>query len=183
MKVYLDTGVFVDYLTYHGFLGSFLRKKGRRNRTVQQLHQDVSDCLDKISKCPDGFTSCLAMYEAEEALFARLMKASRGLSHGKKFAITSSRTLNLQILTIKQVFKLRILDLTEKTFEEEQKQISLQIKGIRAGDSLHMTTAILNDADMIITTDKNLLALDKIFQNAKGTQMQCLDTNIAKRIL
>lgn len=183
MRVYLDTGVFVDYLSYPGYLGSVLRKKGRRNRNVQQLQQDVTDCLNRIHRKHVGFTSCLAMYEAEEALFARLMKISKGVPNGRKFAIPSSRTLNIQVLMVKKHFNLKILDLTEDIFQKELQNISLQIIGIRAGDSLHMTTAILNDADMIITTDKHLMALDRTFSNSKSTPIRCLDTNDAKQIL
>jgi hypothetical protein len=183
VKVYLDTGVFVDYLSYPSYLVLPLRKKGRRNRSIQQLQQDVNDCLSKISKKHEGFTSCLALYEAEEALFARLLKAAKGAPHGRNFAISSSRPLITQILTVKKLFNLRILDLTETTFQDEIKNINLQIEGIRAGDSLHMVTAILNDADMVITTDKHLIGLKNKFLNSKNSPITCYDTNQAKQFL
>ena len=183
MKVYLDTGVFVDYLIYRGHAGYFLRRRGRRNRTIQQLHQDVSECLDKIARKHDGFTSSLALYEAEETLFSRLMSFSKGIGNRRRFVIISSRSLSLQILTITSYHNLRILDLSENVFRRQLQETRLQMKGIRAADSLHMTTAILNNADIVITTDRHLLGLDKVFQNQNGTYIQCLDTNIAKNLL
>jgi predicted nucleic acid-binding protein len=183
VNVYLDTGVFVDYLIYRGHVGHFLRKRGRRNRTVQQLHLDVSECLDKIGKAHYGFTSCLTIYEAEEALFAHLMKSSKGIKNGKKFAVISSRSIGTQILVIKDYFKLQILDLSEDIIQKELKETDLQVRGIRAGDSLHVATAILNNADMIITTDYHLLALNGAFQNDAGKSIQCVDTNDARHLL
>lgn len=183
MRVYLDTGVFVDYLIYRGHAGHFLRKRGRRNRTIQQLHQDVSECLEKIEKSHSGFTSCLTLYEAEEALFAKLIKSSNGIKDGRRFAVISSRNLGAQMLAIRDYFGLGILDLSEDIILKELEQIDLQTRGIRAGDSLHVVTAIQNDAEMIITTDRHLLNLDKVFRNNAGTCIQCVDTNDAKHLL
>ena len=183
MRVYLDTGVFVDYLIYRGHAGYFLRKRGRRNRTIQQLHQDVSECLDKIGRAHNGLTSSLTLYEAEEALFSKLMKSSRGIKNRKKYVIMSSRSLSLQILAMKSHFNLQILDLSENVIEKQVRETGLQIRGIRAGDSLHIATAILNNADIIITTDRHLLNLHMVFQNQSGTYIQCLDTNVAKNLL
>jgi len=183
VRVYLDTGVFVDYLIYRGHAGQFLRKRGRRNRTVRQLHQDVSECLDKIGRAHHGFTSSLTLYEAEEALFSKLMKSCRGIKNRKKYVIISSRSLSVQILAIKSHFNLQIIDLSEHIIKKYVQETNLQIRGIRTADSLHMTTAILNNADIIVTTDRHLLRLDKVFQNRNGKQIKCLDTNIAKKLL
>lgn len=183
MKVYLDTGVFVDYLIYRGHAGHLLRRRGRRNRTVQQLHQDVSECLDKIGKKHDGFTSSLTLYEAEETLFSRLVRSSRGIRNRKRFLVISSRSLSVQILAIKSFHNLRILDLSESVIRKHVQETQLQTRGIRAADSMHMATAILNNADIVITTDRHLLGLNKVFQNQNGKYIQCQDTNVAKNLL
>ena len=93
MKVYLDTGVFVDYLTYRGVAGFFLRTRGRRNRPVQVLAEDVSECLQRISSGHEGFTSSLTFYEVEEALYTRLLKSSKGIQDRTRYVIASSRSL------------------------------------------------------------------------------------------
>ena len=183
MRVYLDTGVFVDYLIYRGHVGHFLRKKGRRNRSVRQLQQDATECLAKIAKSHEGFTSCLTFCEAEEALFSQLKRASKGIKDGNRFAVVSSRSSGLQILMIRDLFGLKILDLSEDVVEKEMKETALQMRGMRAGDSLHLITAITNNAEVIITTDKHLLSVNGVFQNNIGRGIQCLDTNAAKNLL
>lgn len=183
MKVYLDTGVFVDYLIYRGITGHFLRKRGRRNRSVKQLHQDVSMCLHKIGKMHDGFTSSLTLYEAEEALYSYLWKSTKGVRYRKAHVIISSRNVPLQVLAIKDRYNLQILDLSEDIVERHVGETRLIRLGVRAADSLHMVTAILNDADILISTDLHLLALNKTFQNQKGKYIECLDTNKAKNVL
>lgn len=183
MRVYLDTGVFVDYFVYHAHYGKLLRRKGRRNRTIQQLHQDVSECFNKIRTNHDGVTSCLTAYEAEDALFTETINSLKGVRDKRKMAVMSSCGITSQVMLVKQFFNLRMVDLTEREFVEKNKQIDLQFKGIEAGDSLHIATAILTDADLIISTDRHLLALNNTLKNSAGTTIQCLDTNDAKQIL
>ena len=183
MKVYLDTGVFVDYLIYRGHAGIFLRTRGRRNRPVQQLSADVAECFKIIQNSHEGFTSSLTLYEAEDALYSRLLKSSKGIEDRKRYIITSARSLIIQIFTIMEVFDLRLLNLSEDIIKRQVQEIDLQIRGIRAADSLHMATAIIHNADIIISTDRHLLNLNEVFNNQNKKQIKCLDTNEAKNYL
>ena len=79
MRVYLDTGVFIDYLINRSHAGHYLRKGARRGRTPGQLNKDVVSCLSKIGRKHEGFTSCLALYELEDALFTELKNAYKRL--------------------------------------------------------------------------------------------------------
>ena len=97
--------------------------------------------------------------------------------------IISSRSLSVQILAIKSYYNLRILDLSESVVIKQVQETQLQIRGIRAADSLHIATAILNNVDIVITTDRHLLGLNRVFQNQNGKYIQCLDTNVAKNLL
>ena len=183
MRVYLDTGVFVDYLIYRGHAGHFLRKRGRRNRSIRQLHQDVSECLDKIGKKHEGFTSSLTLYEVEEALYSNLWKSTKGVKNRKTHVIISSRDVPLQVLAIKDHYNLQILNLSEHIVKRHVGEIRLKMLGIRAADSLHMVTAIQNNTDILISTDLHLLNLNNVFQNPNGKYIQCLDTKDAKKTL
>jgi predicted nucleic acid-binding protein len=116
-------------------------------------------------------------------LFKHLKRSSKGIKNGSKFAIISSRSSGLQILTIKDYFGLKIVDLSEDVVEKELKETALQKRGIHVGDSLHMATAIVNNAEMIITTDRHLLSVSGIFQNNVGQRIKCLDTDCAKTML
>ena len=183
MRVYLDTGVFVDYLIYRGHAGHFLRKRGRRNRSVKQLHQDVSDCLNKIGKMHEGFTSSLTLYEVEEALYSHLWRSAKGVKDRKTHVIISSRCVPEQVLAIRDRYNLEILSLSENIVKRHVGETRLKTLSIRAADSLHMVTAILNNADILVSTDSHLLNLNNVFQNQKGKYIQCLDTNNAKNVL
>lgn len=183
MKAYLDTGVFIDYLIYRGHAGSFLREKGRRNRTKQQLSTDVTECLNKVQNSHEGFTSSLTLYEAEEALYLKLLKSSKGIEDRQRYIVSSSRSLIIQILAIMYQYNLQLLNLTEDIIKIQALNLELQIRGVRAADSLHMATAITNNADIIISTDKHLLNLNEIFENQNGTLIKCQDTYEAKNYL
>ncbi len=183
MRVYLDTGVFVDHLIYRSHAGNYLRTKGRRNRSIQQLSQDVSECLEKISRSHDGFTSSLTLYEVEDAMFEILQKSSKGIPDRNKYLILSCRCLISQVMITKESFKLNILDLSETTIKKITEEMELQRRGVRAADSLHMATAILNNIDLIVSTDKHILNLNNVFNNNNGVTIQCLDTDKAKLLL
>lgn len=183
MKAYLDTGVFIDYLIYRGHAGSFLREKGRRNRTIPQLSTDVAECLNKVQDSHEGFTSTLTLYEAEEALFSKLLKSSKGIEDRQRYIVSSSRNLIIQILAIMYQYDLQLLNLSEDIIRTQAQNLELQIRGVRAADSLHMATAITYNADLIISTDKHLLNLNEIFRNRNSTLIKCLDTNEAKNYL
>jgi predicted nucleic acid-binding protein len=125
----------------------------------------------------------LTFYEAEDTLFKHLKKSSKGIENGSKFAIISSRSSGLQIQTIKEYFDLEIVDLTEDVVEKELKETALQTRGIHVGDSLHIATAIVNNAEVIITTDRHLQSVSGVFQNNMGQIIRCLDTDAAKNLL
>ncbi len=183
MRIYLDTGVFVDYLIYRSHAGIFLRSKGRRNRTIQQLSDDVFECLKRISNSHDGFTSSLTLYEVENALYKRMSSSSKGIPDKKRFLVSSCRCLVYQTLIIKDIYNLEVLDISENTIKKLVEISEFQLRGVLAADSLHMATAILNNIDIILSTDKHLLALDQVFKNQNGTIIKCLDTDDAKNLL
>ncbi len=186
MKVYLDTGVFLDYLIYRGHAGLLLREKARRNRTIQQLSTDVTECLNKIQKSHEGFTSSLTLYEAEEALFSAILESSKSIiptPYKHRYIIMSSRIIIPQILTTIDSYDLELLNLSEDIIRRQAYDAELQKRGVRAGDSLHIVTAIISNADIIISTDEDLLCLNEIFTNQNGIPIKCLDTNDSKNCL
>jgi len=130
-----------------------------------------------------GITSSLTPFEAEDALFDEMSRSLKGKRDKRKKAVLGSSGISNQVLLIKQFYKLHMVDLREQEFIEKNRQINLQFNGIEAGDSLHMATAILNNADLVISTDKHMLSLNNNFRNSAGNIIQCLDTDGAKLIL
>jgi hypothetical protein len=81
MRVYLDTGVFIDYFINRSHVGHYLRTGSRRGRTPKKLNKDVISCLSRISRKHEGFTSNLTLYELEHALFTAMKNTYKGSSH------------------------------------------------------------------------------------------------------
>jgi hypothetical protein len=80
-------------------------------------------------------------------------------------------------------YNINILDLSKNTIKKLTEEIELQQRGIRVADSLHIATAILNNIELVISTDAHILGLNNIFINANGDRIQCLDTDKAKLLL
>lgn len=183
MRVYLDTGVFIDYLINKSHAGHYLRKGARRGRTPRELNKDVESCLSKISRKHEGFASCLALYELENTLFTEMKKVYKGSSHLNALIIPSARSAVVQGLKVAEIYKIKFLDVSESIVRMQTREVALQDHGIRAADSLHMVTAIQADTDMIISADRDIQKLDSLFQNSRRSQIRCVDTDVALRLL
>jgi hypothetical protein len=62
-------------------------------------------------------------------------------------------------------------------------QLELQTRGIRAADALHAASAIAFDADLLVSTDQALLALDGVLLNRRASKIVCRDTDLALTFL
>ncbi len=183
MRVYIDTGIFIDYLISRGHSAHYLRANPRRGRAPQDLVQDAENCLDRIAKLHSGFTSALTFYEVEEALFAQLARLqASGVTHGRRFLIPAARAAMVQVQITVGLFNIQVLDLNHITIDQQIRNIDLQVRGIRAADSLHVTMAILNGADLILSTDSDVQDLDGVFQNGNGVPIRCMDSDVALTI-
>jgi len=184
MVVYLDTGIFFDYLIYRSPAGATLRKTKRRGRTLNRLAQDATSCFHRLNTRHNPITSSvLTLFELEHSVFEELKSSSSGLSHKTPFLVASSRATITQGLTVADIYNIKLLDLTNHVVSKMLSEVSLQTKGIQAADSLHIVSAIMNNSEMIISTDKHILRLDNVFTNNAGQQIRCVDTDDALRLL
>ncbi len=183
MRVYIDTGIFIDYLNGHSSIGASLRSANRRGRTPQQLAQDASTVFQRIVRQHQGATSALTCCEAEEALYAELVKAARGVPNAKKLLVPTARSIVLQVVTAAQFFRINILDLSNEVINLQLSQLQLHTRGVRAADSLHLATAITFDADIVLAGDRHILSLNNRLMNARDRPIRCCDTDIALTIL
>jgi len=78
---------------------------------------------------------------------------------------------------------IEVLPLTKVVFERVVSEYELQRRGIQAGDSIHVVTAIMNNADILVSTDVDILGLNRVFNNTSGRSIQCMDTDGALLIL
>jgi len=181
VKAYLDSGVFIDFLVGRSHAGPFLRSSARRGREPSQLGKDAEACLERLSLGHVILTSSLTCYEVEEA-FYRELKRSAIVAQGDRFLIPAARALITQTLTIIDLFGIEVVDLTSAIVTAQCQNIELQKRGIRAADSLHVTTAVLAGADLLITADDDLLRLDRVFSTAGGV-LRCVDSDDALSLI
>lgn len=183
MRLYIDTGVFIDYLNQRGFGGMGLRSANRRGRTPQQIFADAEQVLIRIRQRHQAATSTLTCYEAEEALFKQLRAATRGVSQASTLIVPIARSFVVQTMVAIELFNVTLLDLTIATIERQLGETTLQRRGIRAADALHVATAIAFDADVILTVDDDMLGLNHQLVNLSSRPIRCCDTDEALTFL
>ncbi len=183
MRIYLDTGVFIDYLSRHGQQNAILRTAHRRGRSVSDLALDAEKLFERIKRGHTGATSCLTFYEGEEALYRELSRASKDVPHADKLLITAVRYYPEQIQIVTDTFGFEVCDMTAATVKVQLQENQLRTGGIRAADALHIATAIEFRADSFVTTDGNLLALDQRICNLSGSPIRFVDSDRALQML
>ncbi len=183
MRVYFDTGVFIDYLSGRGSPAALLRTADRRGRTPEIITEHAERLFEKVSRSHAGGTSCLTYYEAEEALHRQLKESARGVSHADTLLIPAARAITFQVHAVVEIFKIAALDLTAGTIRLHLQRLELQTRGIRAADALHAATAVSFDADLLVSTDDALLQLDGILTNSRKARILCRDTDSAIQLL
>ncbi len=87
MKVYIDTGIFIDYLSPQAIAGGSLRSTDRRGRTPQKLFEDAEKVLKRIAASHIGATSSLTYYEIEEALFKQMTSIAKGMTNASTLRV------------------------------------------------------------------------------------------------
>jgi len=78
VRVYFDTGVFIDYLGTRGSTNAILRSSGRRGRTPANMAVAAERLFETVGRAHTGATSCLTFYEVEEALYRLLAQIVKG---------------------------------------------------------------------------------------------------------
>jgi predicted nucleic acid-binding protein len=183
VRVYFDTGVFIDFLSAFGNLNAILRSSERRGRAPAEIATDAVRLFEMVGRTHIGATSCLTYYEVEEALYRLLAQSAKGVAHADRFLIPGARSITTQVQAAVEVFNFSVLDLTSGTVRLQLQQLDLQTRGIRAADALHAASAIGFDADLLVSTDDSLLHLDGILINARGGKILCRDTDVALQLL
>jgi predicted nucleic acid-binding protein len=182
VRVYFDTGPFIDFLSTRGPANA-LRSSERRGRSPAGLASDAERVFEKVSKNHAGATSCLTFYEVEEALYRLLAQSAKGISRADTLLIPAARSITTQVQIVVELFRISVLDLTSETIRLQLCQLDLQTRGIRAADALHAATAISFKADLLVSADDAILSLDGMLFNAEGNKIICADTDRALQVL
>src|SRR5204863_6043158 len=137
VRVYFDTGVFIDYLSTRGRANAFLRSTERRGRAPAEIAADAERLFERVGNSHIGATSCLTYYEVEEALYRLLAQSAKGISRADTLLIPAARSITTQVQIVVELFNVSVLDLTSATVRLQLCQLDLQTRGIRAADALH----------------------------------------------
>ena len=183
MRVYFDTGVFIDFLSTRGNSNALLRSSERRGRLPAEIAADAERIFERVSKAHIGATSCLTYYEVEEALYRLLVQSAKGISRADTMLIPAARAITTQVQMVVELFNMSVLDLTSGTVRLQLREVDLQTRGVRAADALHVATAIKFDADLLVSTDEAGLDLDGVLVNLRGRKIICCDTDRALELL
>jgi predicted nucleic acid-binding protein len=184
VKAYLDSGVFIDYLVAEGHPGFYLRSTKRRGRDPERLRIDAGKCLTAIWRRHGGATSSVTCWEVEEAMYGELVRQSAEAgSQARRRLIPLARYFVTQVLTTIDFFHVELVDLTRLVIDAQCSNLELQDRGIRSADALHITTALAEGAELLITTDAELIRLDNVFENSAGVSLRCVDTDQALALL
>jgi predicted nucleic acid-binding protein len=167
VRVYYDTGVFIDFLSARG--NAILRAAERRGRVPAVIAADAERLLEAVGRAHLGATSCLTYYEVEEALYWLLAQSAKGVSRADTLLIPAARSISTQVQMVIDLFNISVLDLTSGTIRLQLQNLELQTRGVRAADALHVAAAIGFDADLIVSTDTQLLQLDGLRVNSRKT--------------
>ncbi len=104
MRVYLDTGVFIDYLSARGGANA-LRSSERTGRTPGAIVADAERLFEVVGNRHLGATSCLTYYEVEEALYRQLAQSTKGISHADSLLIPAARSITTQVQMVIELFR------------------------------------------------------------------------------
>lgn len=101
----------------------------------------------------------------------------------KRVLIPAARFLVTQTLGVIDFFRIELVDLTRLVVAAQCSNLELQHRGIRAADALHITTALAEGAELLVTTDAELIRLDNVFENVAGVSLRCVDMDHALALL
>lgn len=180
MKIYLDTGIFIDYLTARSNHG--LRTAGRGTRSISQVALDAEKLFNIAVQKHQAATSCLTYYEVEEALYKLLAPTAKGMPHAQKLLVPIARSLMVQTHEAVQIFGIVALDLKPATIALQLQTTILSTEGIRAADALHVATALEFGAELLVSADEQILNLDNMLSVPSG-KLRCLDSDVALQML
>jgi len=180
MRVYFDSGPFLDYLRFRSELVSQLRLKSRRGRSQAQISTDLEECLRKLSGTDHAsFTSALTLVELEDTLQKDLRRKAKGLPLPNKsyFFLLDGRALLDYVVSVCQFHQIKIVDLQPAHIGLVLGTAEMKARKLSFRDSLHIACAVLLDCRAILTTDSGVLKVDNVFRNSKGDLVRCLDSD------
>ncbi len=152
---------------------------------MENLFADAERLFRRVSatNAHQAFTSALTYYEVEEALYKQLSSSAKGLANALVFLVPQARAIVQQLDVLVRLYNINVVDLTAFTVRAQLENRELDRRGVRAADSLHVTTAASLDADFLVSADEAILKLDGVVYTKSGQQMRCVDSDEAAKAI
>jgi predicted nucleic acid-binding protein len=101
-------------------------------------------------------------------MYRKLKSSTSGVPNANKYLIVSARPAVTQTLMTVDTFGIQLVELTKEVVRAQCGDLTLQMKGVRAADALHVTTALLHDAELLLSADEDILKLDGELSTVTG---------------
>lgn len=175
MIVYLDTGFFIDYFSRRSMVAVNLRTKSRRGRKVDQIQKE-SETIMKNSRSHELITSVITGLEYSDNAYDELKKFSSGLPDINIETIMKTKAETAVFYKRCEMENIKLVSLDEKILLNALR--NPEYDELEINDAIHVQTARINKATIIVSADSDLLKHDSVFYN-----MRILDTDGALKLL
>lgn len=175
MKVYFDTGFFIDYFSSRTMPAILMRTQGRRGRTIHQIQQHAQNIMYNISK-HELFTSIISIEEYAILSYEHLNQTIKGTYNKKSFIRNIIKTESTKLFNLCIINNIRLIPLDNTIIND-----AITNEGydkLDFHDAIHIKTARDAKSDIIISTDLHLLSHNNIFDG-----IRILDTDEALKLL
>lgn len=154
MKVYFDTVFFIDYFSSRSIVTRTFRTRNRKGRTTGQLQSDAEDLLIKL-KNHDGMTSICSIQEYSELQVKFTTDYLSGAINKKLGSRIVMRYESSKLMTLCKQSNISLIECTEQIIDDTLSKIQYNHLGFI--DAIHIRTAELNNADIMVTGDDELI--------------------------
>lgn len=175
MIIYLDTGFFIDYFSGRSMVAVNLRTESRRGRKVDQIQKDSESILKKTGT-HELITSVTTALEYSDNTYDELKKFSKGLPDISVENVMKTKAETAVFYKRCEKEHIRLVPLDDKILLyalRNPEYDELEIK-----DAIHVQTARISKANIIVSADSDLLKCDKTFD-----RIRILDTDGVLKLL
>ena len=173
--VYFDTGFFVDCFSKRSLIAVELRTNGRRDRTTEQVQTDAYEVIKRLNK-HHPITSVITVQEYAKIILELLKEKISELPFINSDHRITSKSESLNIIMFCEHINIKLEDLNNNIFNNVVKNPEYLTHDLY--DAIHLETARIRKAKVIISGDDHLLKFDNTWNG-----IRIIDTDEALRLL
>jgi predicted nucleic acid-binding protein len=175
MIVYLDTGFFIDYFSKRSTVAVHLRTKSRRGRKIDQIQNESESIMNK-SQSHKLITSVVTALEYSDNIYDTLRDLNKGLPDINVENVMNTKSGTAVFYKRCEKKNIRLVPLNGTILLNALR--NSEYDDFTIYDAIHVQTARIIRANLIITTDSDLIKYDRAFDS-----IRILDTDDASKLL